>query len=71
MGILCGERGSTLPFSFSVSIPISKYTINSIALRKTKIAYNFGLSECNRVKEKNVLPEEKILLSVYPELVGL
>ena len=24
--------------------------INSIALRKAKIVYNFGLSECNRVK---------------------
>ena len=23
---------------------------NPIALRKTKIVYNFGLSECNRVK---------------------
>ena len=25
--------------------------ISPIALRKAKIAYNFGLSECNRVKE--------------------
>ena len=24
---------------------------NPITLRKTKIAYNFGLSECNRVKD--------------------
>ena len=24
---------------------------NPIALRKAKIVYNFGLSECNRVKE--------------------
>ena len=24
--------------------------INAVAFRKTKIAYNFGLSECNRVK---------------------
>ena len=24
--------------------------INRIALRKTKIAHNFGISECNRVK---------------------
>ena len=24
---------------------------NSIALRKAKIVYNLGLSECNRVKE--------------------
>ena len=25
--------------------------LNPIALRKTKSVYNFGLSECNRVKE--------------------
>ena len=25
------------------------FVFNLIALRKTKIAYNFGLSECNRV----------------------
>ena len=24
---------------------------NTVALRETKIVYNFGLSECNRVKE--------------------
>ena len=28
---------------------------NPIALRKTKIAYNFGLSECNKVKESITL----------------
>ena len=27
-----------------------KFYVNSIALRKAKIVYNFGLSECNRVK---------------------
>ena len=27
--------------------------INPIALRKAKIAYNFGLSECDRVKERS------------------
>ena len=27
--------------------------INPIALRKAKIVYNFGLSECNRVKLDN------------------
>ena len=26
------------------------FQINPIALRKAKIVYNFGLSECNRVK---------------------
>ena len=25
-------------------------SFNPVALRKAKIAYNFGLSECNRVK---------------------
>ena len=29
--------------------------INPIALRKTKIAYNFGLSECNRVNLQSTL----------------
>ena len=32
---------------FTYIEPIS----NPIALRKTKIVYNFGLSECNRVKQ--------------------
>ena len=30
----------------------SSTLINPIALRKAKIAYNFGLSECNRVKHQ-------------------
>ena len=34
-----------------VQINSSKDSFNPITLRKTKIAYNFGLSECNRVKE--------------------
>ena len=29
----------------------SAVNINPIALRKAKIAYNFGLSECNKVKD--------------------
>ena len=29
--------------------------INPIALRQTKIAYNFDLSECNRVNGKNAI----------------
>ena len=28
-----------------------KNQFNPVALRKTKIAYNFGLSECSRVKD--------------------
>ena len=30
---------------------VEQYKVNHIALRKAKIAYNFGLSECSRVKE--------------------
>ena len=30
-------------------------SLNLIALRKAKIVYNFGLSECNRVKTINTL----------------
>ena len=29
------------------------FDMNPIAPRKVKIAYNFGLSGCNRVKKKN------------------
>ena len=39
-----------------------------IALRKAKIVYNFGLSECNRGKEKNSLLEgNPFLLRVGPQ----
>ena len=31
---------------------------NPIALRKAKIVYNFGLSECNRVKEEFAFEEQ-------------
>ena len=30
---------------------------NSTALRKAKIVHNFGLSECNRVKDISVSPD--------------
>ena len=46
-------KASTLKWDLSA--------FNFIALRKAKIAYNFGLSECNRIKEKNWLLEELIL----------
>ena len=36
----------------------------TIALRKAKIAYNFGLSECNRVK-RNLLLKATIALEVH------
>ena len=35
----------TLPYCAYV-----QYMLNPIALRKAKIVWNFGLSECNRVK---------------------
>ena len=34
-------------------------TFNPIALRKTKIVCNFGLSECNRVKGNYLLQQKK------------
>ena len=40
-------------FSFLVVSTSSQYdTLNPTALRKAKIVFNFGLSECNRVKRK-------------------
>ena len=32
---------------------MNKILFNPIALRKAKIVYNFGLSECSRVKSNN------------------
>ena len=31
------------------------FDINPVAHRKAKIIYNFGLSECNRVKRKTII----------------
>ena len=33
---------------------VTSLKISSIALRKAKIVYNFGLSECSRVKKGNL-----------------
>ena len=41
-------KQNNLPFTFLLP--------NPIALRKTKIAYNFGISECNRVMVYGVRP---------------
>ena len=38
---------------FSISIFSDWWSLNPIALGKAKIVYNFGLSECNRVKIEN------------------
>ena len=42
---------NSVPFSFFPS-PHNAGHFNPIALRKAKIVFNFGLSECNRVKGK-------------------
>ena len=39
--------------------------MNPIALRKAKIVYNFGLSECNRVKRKTVVLSEDIKIIFF------
>ena len=39
--------------------------VNSIAIRKAKIVYNFGLSECNRVNE-NTIREVTLPFSFLP-----
>ena len=49
MFLSVGVRVAKGSKSATTKIPLSN-SINPIALRKVKIAYNFGLSECNRVK---------------------
>ena len=39
---------------YTVIPSTSFWCINPIALRKTKVVYNFGLSECNRVQKITV-----------------
>ena len=36
------------------------FDMNQVALRKAKIVYNFGLSECNRVKRKTIVLSKDI-----------
>ena len=43
---LCSKQFLNSELSFSCS----EKDLNPTALRKAKIAYNFGLSKCNRVK---------------------
>ena len=43
--------------------------LNPIALRKAKIAYNFGLSECNRVN-RGIINTILILVKVGREREG-
>ena len=39
---------------------IYPFKVNPIAFRKAKIVYNFGLSECNRVTERQILKYKNI-----------
>ena len=39
--------------------------MNPIALRKAKIVYNFGLSECTRVKRKTIVLAEDIKIIFF------
>ena len=41
------------------------YFFNPIALRKVKIVFSFGLSECNRVKKNNLVPVFQHLTPKY------
>ena len=51
-------------FFFLQSMCTSLFVLfNPVALRKTKIECNFGLSECNRVKVQNGIALPKILVS--------
>ena len=42
--------------------------VNRIALRKAKIVYNFGLSECNRVKGNGYTYSANMSFSVLPPI---
>ena len=47
------SKEAILIFCFSLAPKwVKNLLINPIALRKARIVYNFGLSECNRVKEQ-------------------
>ena len=41
------------------------FDMNQIALRKAKIVYNLGLSECNRVKRKTTLLSKDIMVIFF------
>ena len=49
-------------FTSKKALPKKRSTLNPNALRKAKIVYNFGLSECNRVKGRNLFIVEQTLL---------
>ena len=41
------------------------FDMNPVALRKAKIVYNFGLSECNRVKRKTIVLSKDIKILIF------
>ena len=41
------------------------FDMNPTALRKAKIVYNFGLSECNRVKRKTIVLSKDIKIIFF------
>ena len=41
------------------------FDMNPVALRKAKIEYNFGLSECSRVKRKGIVLSEEIKIMFF------
>ena len=43
------------PLCIGLSQSFRDFLFNLIALRKAKIVYNFGLSECNRVKDTKII----------------
>ena len=41
------------------------FDMNPMTLRKAKIVYNFGLSECNRVKRKTIVLSKDIKIIFF------
>ena len=56
------SKDATLLFSDCIPSPWGS-TLNPFALRTTKTLWSFGHSKCNRLKGKNLLLWEKILLT--------
>ena len=49
---------------------ISDKLLNPVALRKAKIVYNFGLSECSRVKSKKIVCRHFIFFFAFQLLLS-
>ena len=52
------DKAATKQFMKSFDTNDNVSSINPIALRKVKIVYNFGLSECNRINKVSNCPQE-------------